>query len=220
MKKILKSLLLVLTLFSFTLVNARENKLYFTGSGDRLYYDSSRYDDEYFMKHVDMVPGSSYEDRLTIENDSNYDYKLYMRVKNREQSELAKDLLKNIKMEITMNGELLYSGFADGLDYSHDNLDLTNTIYIGEYKSKMNGEIVVNTKLIEEYDVTENDEYSYVDWEFVAEYNDLVIPINPDTGDSQSGYIKILLISLTIVFALILFYLFAIKRKKVVIKKM
>ncbi len=220
MKKILKSLLLVLTLFSFTLVNARENKLYFTGSGDRLYYDSSKYDDEYFMKHVDMVPGSSYEDRLTIENDSNYDYKLYMRVKNREQSELAADLLKNIKMEITMNGELLYSGFADGLDYSHDNLDLTNTIYIGEYKSKMNGEIVVNTKLIEEYDVTENDEYSYVDWEFVAEYNDLVIPINPDTGDSQSGYIKILLISLTIVFALILFYLFAIKRKKVVIKKM
>ncbi len=219
MKRLLKSLLLVLMLFSFTLVNARENKLYFTGSGDRLYYDSSKYDDEYFMKHVDMVPGSSYEDRLTIENDSNYDYKLYMRVKNREQSELAADLLKNIKMEITMNGELLYSGFADGLDYSHDNLDLTNTIYIGEYKSKMNGEIVVNTKLIEKYDVTENDEYSYVDWEFVAEYNDLVIPINPDTGSSTNEYIKILLISLTIVFALILFYLFAIKRKKVVIKR-
>jgi len=219
MKRLLKSLLLVLMLFSFTLVNARENKLYFTGSGDRLYYDSSKYDDEYFMKHVDMVPGSSYEDRLTIENDSNYDYKLYMRVKNREQSELAAYLLKNIKMEITMNGELLYSGFADGLDYSHDNLDLTNTIYIGEYKSKMNGEIVVNTKLIEKYDVTENDEYSYVDWEFVAEYNDLVIPINPDTGSSTNEYIKILLISLTIVFALILFYLFAIKRKKVVIKR-
>lgn len=221
MRKTIFTISLVLTLIlTISTVNARENKLYFTGSGDRLYYNSSLYDDTYFMKHIDMVPGSSYEDRLTIENSSKYDYKLYMKVKNIDQSDLAKELLANIKMEINLDGQLLYSGYADGFDYSHDGLDLTNTIYIGEYKSNSTGEIIVNTKLIEEYANTENDEFSYVDWEFIAEYNDLVIPINPDTSNDNPQYTKILIMSLGVALIIILTFIFGIEGKRVKIKKL
>ena len=209
---ILLSILLILPVY------ARENKLYFTNSNDRLYYDASLYDDTYFMKHVDMIPGSSYTDTLLIENHTKYDYKLYMRVKNREQSELAKELLENIKMDIYLSGELLYEGFANGQDYN--GTDLTNTIFIGEYKSNSEGELIVNTKLIDEYSNTENDEISLVDWEFIAEYNELVIPINPDTNTNAHNTIKIIVLSLSILFILLLILIFGIEKRKLIIKKL
>lgn len=215
MKNILKTCIVLILFLTIGIVNARENRLYFTNNGDRLYYDSSKYDDEYFMKHIDMVPGSSFEDKLTIENGSMYDYKLYFRVKNREQSELAKELLENVEMQIYLDGKLLYDGYANGFDYSHDGLDLTNTIYIGEYEANSSGEIVAKTKLSNEYSNTENDEFSYVEWEFIAEYNDLVLPINPDTSkDNKSQYIKILLLGLSLLLILFIIIETLFERKK------
>ena len=66
MKKVLLLILLLITI-NFSVV-AKENKLYFTESDDRLYYESELLDSNVFMNHTDMIPGSSYVDELIIEN--------------------------------------------------------------------------------------------------------------------------------------------------------
>lgn len=220
MKKILSILLLSVLLVLPVATLAKENKLYFTNSGDRLYYKTDLYDEKVFLKHLDMVPGKPYEDTLSIENHSKYDYKLYLKVKKRNQSAMAEELLRNIKMVILLDDEVLYEGFADGLDYNSSGIDLTNAIYIGEYKSNSTSNLLVKTKLVEEYSNTENLELSYIDWEFVAEYEDLVIPINPDTGENTRYYIKIVVLSLSILFILLLIVIFGIEKRKLIIKKL
>ena len=73
MKKILLLLILLLTIS----VSAKENKLYFVEKDNQIFYESGLYDEKVFMKHTDMVPGSSYTDELLIENGTNKVYKLY-----------------------------------------------------------------------------------------------------------------------------------------------
>ena len=213
-------MIMLLSMILILPVYAKENKLYFTNSGDRLFYRTDLYDEDVFMKHLDMLPGSAYTDELTIENATNYDYKLYLKVKKREQNELADELLKNIKMDIYLDGVLLYSGFADGLDYSFSGINLQEAIYVGEYKSNTEGELVVHTMLAPEYSNTENHELSYIDWEFVAEYDELVIPINPDTGENTREYVRIAVISLSIMLFLLLIFIFVIEKRRIVIKKL
>lgn len=198
MKKTIMFLILVFFASPF-MVRAIENKLYFTGSGDRLYYNTDLYDEDIFMHHTDMVPGGSYEDELIIANNTRTTYKLYMRALIREQSEVAIDLLKNIEMTIYLDGKLLYDGYADGLDYTSSGINLQNSIYIGEYGTDKVSKVVVKTRLNPEYSNTENDEFSYVDWEFVANYEDDLIVINPDTGDHYLKYLKYLVFALLII---------------------
>ena len=50
-------------------VKAKENRLYFDEIDKKLYYDSSLLDKNIFMNHIDMIPGSSYEDELVINNE-------------------------------------------------------------------------------------------------------------------------------------------------------
>ena len=78
MKRHILFLLTILLLPQF--IRAYENKLYFTNNGNRLYYNSELYNEEIFMKHTDMIPGSSFEDELIIANNTNTDYKLYLKV--------------------------------------------------------------------------------------------------------------------------------------------
>ena len=53
-------------------VQAKENKLYFTEKGNRLYYESRLIDENIFMKHTNMLPGDNYEEELIIENGNMY----------------------------------------------------------------------------------------------------------------------------------------------------
>lgn len=202
MKRRLLFLLGILILVSPFVVRAKENKLYFTGSGNRLYYNSALYDEAIFMKHTDMVPGSSYEDELVIANNARVDYKLYLRVKLREQSEAQLELLRNIEMTIFLDGKIIYEGKADGIDYTSSGVNLQNAIYIGNYAPEIVSRLVVKTRLSTEYSNTENREISYIDWEFVANYEDEVIPINPDTGDKIGMYLKYAVYALLIVMVL------------------
>ncbi len=188
MKKQLLYFIFLLICLSPVFAASKENRLYFTGSGNRLYYNSALYDEDVFMKHTDMVPGSSYEDELIISNNTRTDYNLYLKVVLKEQSDLALELLKNIEMTIYLDGKLLYDGYADGLDYN--GIDLQNAIFIGEYKTDKVSHLTVKTTLSTKYDNTENDETSYIDWQFIANYEDEVIPINPDTGDKVGKYLK------------------------------
>ena len=167
----MKKIFLLITLLIICIpVFAKDNKLYFTESGDRLYYDSKLFDIKRFMHHVDMVPGSSYVDELLIENGTNTSYTLYFKVVPRVQSKEADELLENILMKITLDGEIIYEGKATGNDYSKNGVDLKNTMKIGLYTPSKESKMVVETKLSETYSNTNLKELSYIDWSFYGEY--------------------------------------------------
>ncbi len=203
MKKIVISLLTIILLIPIS-IYAKDNKLSFKESGNRLYYKSSLFDENIFMHHTDMIPGSSYTDTIVIENKTKTDYKLYLKVVEKEQSNLANELLENIEMMIYLDGKLLYEGYAKGLDYNSDGINLQNAIYIGEYKIDNISVLEVKTRLIPEYSNTDNNEFSYIDWKFIANYEDDLIVINPDTGDKITIFVKILLAILVTISILII----------------
>ena len=189
MKKVLIFLLLLVTPFSF--VNAKENRLYFTESNNRIYYESRLLNEKVFMKHTDMVPGASYTDELTIENGTNTKYTLYLKAIPREQSSAAEFLLESILMKITLDGNVVYEGRATGLDYTDQGVDLQNAILLGDFTSTKKSKMIVETKLQEEYDDIENKEFSYIDWAFYAQYDDskpVEIIESPDTMMNSFPY--------------------------------
>lgn len=203
MKKKFIALLLII-LFIPYFCYSKENRLMFRDSGNRLFYQSNLFNENIFMHHTDMVPGSSYTDTLVIENKTKTNYKLYLKVIEQDLSNLANELLDNIKMTIYLDGKLIYEGYAKGLDYNSKGINLQNAIYIGEYKYDTSSILEVKTKLIPEYSNTENNEFSYANWEFIANYENDLIVINPDTGDKIEVVIKMLsTILITIVILLI-----------------
>ncbi len=205
MKKILLYILLVL--FITSPVYAKENRLYFTNSGDRIYYESKLIDEDVFMKHVDMVPGSKYTDELIIENGTKTKYTLFFKVQPREQSELADELLENINMTIYLDDELVYEGKATGLDY--EGINLRNAINLGEFDEAKKSKMIVYTNLDEKYSNTDNNEFSYIDWQFYAQYDKSeptqIVEI-PDTNKDSFPIITVISIIFIIIGLGILYY--------------
>lgn len=199
-------ILMAVMLFLAIDVNAYNNKLYFTEKDDRLYYDTDSFDDSVFMHHLDMLPGKTFIDELTIENKTKTPYSLYLKVKNVEQDELADELIDNIEMEIYLDNVLIYEGYARGLDYSDNGVDLQNAILIGEYKTNSESKLTVYTKLSESYSNINNDSLGQIEWEFYASYENAVIPVLPNTGDDIYIHIVLLVVS-SITLALLVFKL-------------
>ena len=183
----MKKFVLFISLFALSVlsVQARENKLYFTEENNRLYYESKLIDEDIFMKHIDMTPGESFTDELLIENGTNTKYTLYFKVVPREQSAEADELLENIIMKIKLDEEIIYEGKATGLDYTEQGIDLQKAILLGDFTPSKNSKMVVETKLSENYDNTEFNDFSYIDWSFYAQYDDSEPPVeiiaSPDT---------------------------------------
>ena len=210
MKRIFK-VLLVISLFWLTTVYAADNKLYFTESNNRLYYDS-KLEDGSFMNHLDLVPGSINEDSIIIENGTNTDYNLYLKLNPKSDSDEAKELFSNIKMKVYLDDNLIYDGIASGTDYIGDGVNLQNATKIGQIIHKKSYTLKVITTLNKEYDNTENDEYSLIDWTFYAEYNKEVKEVvkTPITG--KNNYMYIIYSLLLVIFTGIVIYIF--KKKK------
>lgn len=200
MKKAL--LIIALLVISVPLVYARENRLYFTEENDRLYYESSLIDEDVFMKHIDMVPGETYTDTLIIENGTKTKYKLFFQVLPRDQSELADELLENIRMKVTIDGNVMYEGMATGLDYDASGTNLQNVIPLGEYLPSKRSEMVVETTLSEDYSNTENTEYSYIDWSFYGQYENSkpteIVDV-PNTMKNSFPYIPVFSILIIVI---------------------
>ena len=190
----MKKFVLFISLFTLSvlLVQARENKLYFTEENNRLYYESKLIDEDTFMKHIDMTPGESFTDELLIENGTNTKYTLYFKVVPRNQSAEADELLENIIMKIKLDEEIIYEGKATGLDYTEQGIDLQKAILLGDFTSSKNSKMVVETKLSENYDNTELNEFSYIDWSFYAQYDDSKPPVeiieSPNTMRNSFPY--------------------------------
>lgn len=216
MKKILPFFVILISLvLSIQSVNAL-NKLYFTDSAERIYYDTDQFNDDIFMHHTDMIPGSSYEDELTIENGSTTDYTLYFRVVKVEQSEEANELLNSITMKIYIDDNLLYDGYVKGDDYSNIGLNLLNTVRLGVFKPNENHDLRVETQLLPEFENKDIDIESYIDWAFYATYEDKVVEIvpNPNTNDYLKSNIIILGISILIFITIIVILILNKKKAK------
>lgn len=190
----MKKFVLFISLFALSVlsVQARENKLYFTEENNRLYYESKLIDEDIFMKHIDMTPGESFTDELLIENGTNTKYTLYFKVVPRNQSAEADELLENIIMKIKLDEEIIYEGKATGLDYTEQGIDLQKAILLGNFTPSKNSKMVVETKLSENYDNTELNEFSYIDWSFYAQYDDSKPPVeiivSPNTMRNSFPY--------------------------------
>ena len=190
----MKKFVLFISLFALSVlsVQARENKLYFTEENNRLYYESKLIDEDIFMKHIDMTPGESFTDELLLENGTNTKYTLYFKVVPREQSAEADELLENIIMKIKLDEEIIYEGKATGLDYTEQGIDLQKAILLGDFTPSKNSKMVVETKLSENYDNTELNEFSYIDWSFYAQYDDSKPPVeiivSPNTMRNSFPY--------------------------------
>lgn len=197
MKRIF-NILLFISFFWLSFVYADNNKLYFTETNGRLYYDSAL-DDNSFMKHLDLVPGSVNEDTLVIENGTNTDYTLYLKLKPKSDAEEARELLSKLKMQIYLDNNLIYDGIASGVDYNNTGVNLSEAAKIGMVSAKHTYTLKVVTTLDTDYDNTENDEYSLVDWTFYAEYNDEVKEIIKVPITSKNSYTFIILSALIVV---------------------
>jgi hypothetical protein len=198
MKKLLFLLILLITLP----VRAEDNRLYFVEGkdSDKVYYESGLFDSKKFMSHLDMVPGSSYTDTLVIENSTNTKYTLYFKFNKKSQSQDAENLLNNIIMKITINGNVIYEGKANGMG----SLDLTDAVLLGDVLPKTKYNMVVNTYLSTEYTNPQDDDLAKIDWTFYAQYDrEPPREIVPITGSDRSNNIVIIAIILIVLASLI-----------------
>lgn len=193
MKKIV---LLIITLFTFMSlqVSAKENRLYFTESDDKLYYENELLNEDVFLKHLDMVPGKVFNDELVIENGTNDAYILYFKVIPKEQSSDADLLLDNINIEILLDGKLIYNGPVSGSD-------LQEAIELGKIKAKNSSKMIVKTTLDEDYSNTLFNDLTYVDWAFSAQQSvdDEPVEIIPSPNTMKNSFPYTLVLSVLIV---------------------
>ena len=212
-----KVLLIIVLMFSLVTVYAKENKLYFYEKDDRLYFESSLLDQDVFMKHEDMVPGSKYTDTLKIENGTETPYNLYFKIVPPNQTQQAQELLEYIEMKITLDGKLIYDGRATGLDYTNSGVNLQKAVLLGEFKPSKESVMVVNTHLKEEYSNTLNRDSSHIDWSFYVQYGDEEEPTEiievPDTNANRSNFVTI--VSVTIIaFGMFIMIISLLNKKK------
>lgn len=199
MKKFILAILVIC--FIILPVNAKENKLYFTESDNRLYFDGELLDEKIFMYHTDMVPGKQYIDELIIENGTNTNYTLYFQIKPKEQNTESDELLNNILMKITIDENIIYEGVSTGLET--DGINLQNSLLLGDLKPSKHSKMIVETKLSETYSNTDYNELSYIDWTFYAQYDINTPPIeiteSPNTKrDFPTAFIVLITITLIV----------------------
>lgn len=190
----------ILMLLMIQPVLAVDNKLYLTEKDNKIYYDKDLFKKEDFMHHLDMVPGGKYQDDLVIENGTKIPLKLYLQVKEEEQSVDAEELLDSIYMKVTLNNNVIYDGKVKGLDYNANGINLQDSIFLKEFSVDESAKIHVDLYLDSAYSNKEFTDYSYLDWVFIAQFDKTdkpevveVVPA-PITGINKN-YIPVIIIS-------------------------
>lgn len=212
MKKIL--LLIVAFFMSFNIVLAKENKLYISSSDNKLYYDSKLFDTNKFMNYLDMIPGDTFNDELIIENNTKYTFKLYLKIKNRNNN----DLMDYLTMKLYLDDKLMYDG--DVIETKLNNLD--DVYYVGTFTPNQVSKLDAFVNFSIDYSNMENKDTLIVDWIFYAETDEIkdksdvveILPA-PTTGiNLNSNMIGYIILGLCLVGSIVIVILFGKKDDK------
>ncbi len=174
-------------------IGASENILRFVDEDNNLYYDSEIFDDDIFMNRLNLISGETNNDVLLIENKTDDTFNLYFRIIDNGYSEEDKELISNTTMKIFVDNEIIYDGYIDGKHYD-DGINLNNSVSVGEFTPDSSKEIRVVTEVDSDYVGVEANATIQVDWEFYAEIDDAILPINPIILEGIDHNIIILII--------------------------
>lgn len=208
MKKILLFIFMFISLTAIT--NAEENKLYIFEDKGKIYYEPSLIEEDYFIKHLDMVPGRKYLDILTIENKTKSAYTVYMKVVPIRRSDLEEELINNILMTIYLDDAVIYEGKIKGLDYTNSGINLEEAVMLGDFGKEDTKTLKVETKLANYYSNTNNRSSINVEWKFFVQENentDVIEVIDaPNTLNNKPVYIPVTALILIIIGIVIVLY--------------
>lgn len=175
-------------------ISASENILRFIDEDNSLYYDSEIFNDDIFMNHLNFISGETNDDVLLIENRTDNTFNLYFRIIDDGYSEADRELISNTIMKIFVDDEIIYDGYIDGKHYDNG-INLNNSVSIGEFTPNSSKEIQVVTEVDSNYTGAEATATIQVDWEFYAEIDDAILPINPITLDRIHHNVIIFIVS-------------------------
>ncbi len=158
----------------------KEKRLFLAENSGKLTYIPSAPNENWFMSHLNMIPGESYEDNLTIENQTDNDYTIYMQVvpKNGYTDGLPKELLELIHMNVYHDGQLIYNGTAWGKEYNGSINNLQNVISLGDFGAKRLSNIRVELTLSKDTPIEYGGLLTQIDWKWMVEED--ITPTPPD----------------------------------------
>lgn len=192
MKKILIIITVVL-IYLVIPVNAQENKLYLTKKNDQVYYDSKLFHKDFFMNHVDMLPGDAFTDELIIENGTDSKYQLFFKIEPRLQDTLADELLENMDIKIIIDNVIIYQGKVLNNDSKNE-----NAIPLGDFDPSKKYKMRVETVLSKNYNNEQFQDFSYIDFLFYAKADDMKDPVEIVEVPNTLSTISTLLIGISI----------------------
>ena len=206
MKKIL--LIIIMLFLSITGVSAVDNKLYISSSDNKLYYDSKLFNTNKFMNYLDMIPGDTFNDELVIENHTKYNFKLYLKIKNRNNI----DLMDYLTMKLYLDNQLMYDGDVIGTNLNNQD----DVYYIGTFTPGQISKLDAYVNFSIDYSNMDNKDTLIVDWLFFAETydnmeDDVIVEIlpAPETGLTiDKNIIGYIVFGLCLVIALVIVIIF------------
>jgi alternate signal-mediated exported protein len=131
--------------------------------------------ENWFMSHLNMVPGGTYTDTMEIVNYSGLSFSLYLQAVPRMQTADQDALLALIHMKVYYGGTLIYDGTAAGLPGS---VNLRNAVYLGAYAPGATNQIRVELTLDKNTPLAYADLLTQIDWLFVSE--EIEPPVEPE----------------------------------------
>ena len=216
MKKIIKKVvvLFIITVMVFGLsvsAYAAGRVTYSAGSERFIFeYGSSYSPTDLFTAYKGLMPGDSVKQDITVKNDSSYGVKLKFYVRSRGAHGGSEDFLSKLRLTVAKseNNEMAYMFDAP----ANQTDGMTDWVYLGTLYSGGEVNLVLNLDIPIGLDDKYQDAVGYIDWEFKVE--ELPIepedPLPPKTGDGSNIYLYTLLVSLSGIVLVILFY----KRRK------
>lgn len=191
----------------------REKKLYFTRQEGKLSFTPAAGGEHWFMSHLNMLPGESYEDELKIENASGKAFHLFMQAVPKRQAQLPAALLERIRMTVYDGTKLLYEGTALGKAYSGKNGDLQKVVALGKYGAGASGNLRVVLTLDADLPLEYAGILSQIDWKFMVEEQkpNPKVPRTGAIGDHLT-YIGLMFVGLALLSGCLLYFLKARRR--------
>ena len=74
-------------------------------------------------------------------------------------------------MKVFLDDNIIYDGKVKGLDYNSNGVNLQDSVLLKKFKDKESIKIRVELNLSKEYSNKEFNDYSYIDWKFIAQFD-------------------------------------------------